>query len=622
MSAPTLRDAIDALERLGCKPKLSGDQFIAFCPIHEADSRSHSPSLTLKVGDRQAIVVNCHAGCSGPDILKALGVNGTPNPTASIVATYRYKDTDGHDVREKIRMEPKTFRIRHKDPVGNWVYKAGNGPPVLYRLPELRAAIADGRTVFVCEGEKDADRLASAGLVATTNIEGAAQPEQKAKWRKEYTEQLAGAARVVLLPDNDPPGIAHMAHVAEQISGKVGCCQTIQLPVPAKGDVWDWLNAGHTADELKALVREEPAPPKAGDSLDAEFIPIGSFIANPPDSSYLVKGILPASGLGQVFGNPNSGKSFLLIDLACHLALGMEWHGYRVKKTSVLYIAAEGVAGLKLRFRAWFQDHGIDPPHNLRIRTIQANLTAEAATVALRERMNRLPDPPGLVIVDTLATNFGAGSENDAEAMNAAIAGLKVLMESGLLLSAHHTGHGDKTRSRGHSSLFAALDAELHVIQDEDRTIRVAHTKLRDGDKLDHIATFRLKKVFLPWADVDGDPLNSAVLSKCDTPNIAAHAERLPVAQRIALDALRRALVDHGIESAGVVSVAEDQWRQAAYVAGISSSEQAQARRKAFQRARNELVADKRVVVRDGRYWIPDPEEQTGANRDMFQNVP
>ena len=80
------------------------------------------------------------------------------------------------------------------------------------------------------------------------------------------------------------------------------------------------------------------------------------------------------------------------------------------------------------------------------------------------------------------------------------------------------TLHSDKTRSRGHSSLFAALDVELQVTQDADKRIKLGHTKLRDGDRKDAIATFELQKVPLPWADVDGDPLNSAVLVKTEAP--------------------------------------------------------------------------------------------------------
>lgn len=258
----TLSDAIDALARLGCKPIKAGNGYKALCPVHESDGRSHTPSLTVAAGDTQPIVVCCQAGCDGREILKVLGVNGTAHKSATIAATYRYQTAEGINVREKLRYEPKDFRIRHRDASGNWVYKAGDGQAVLYRLPELKAAIADGRTVFIAEGEKDCDRLAALGLVATCNIEGAAKPEQRAKWKAEYTEQLTGAARVVLLPDNDDPGRAHMRHVAAQLAGKVGEVRWLNLPgLPAKGDVSDWLDAGHTVEELERLANEAPEPP-------------------------------------------------------------------------------------------------------------------------------------------------------------------------------------------------------------------------------------------------------------------------------------------------------------------------------------------------------------------------
>ena len=113
-------------------------------------------------------------------------------------------------------------------------------------------AIAAGEPVYLVEGEKDADRLATAGLCATTNFEGAAKGSQKPKWRDSYTAVLVGAD-VVLVRDNDEPGRAHMRHVAAALAGKA-LVRWLELPkLPEKGDVSDWLDAGHTVDELKAL---------------------------------------------------------------------------------------------------------------------------------------------------------------------------------------------------------------------------------------------------------------------------------------------------------------------------------------------------------------------------------
>lgn len=274
-----LTDTLAALERAtGHPPKRNGQGWISRCPAHD----DHTPSLSVAEGENGKILLHCHAGCDYPRIIAALGLAPSltpPSDRREIVATYRYRDAAGVEIRQKVRYAPKDFRIRHQDPSGQWIYKAGSGPAVLYRLPELRQAIAQGATVFMVEGEKDCDRLAAGGLTATTNIEGAAKPGQKAKWRKEYTAQLAGAARVVLLPDHDEPGRAHMTHIAQVLQGRVGEVRLLELPgLLDKGDVSDWLNQGHTGEELSALATAAPSvdtgtlkPPTADDARLATF---------------------------------------------------------------------------------------------------------------------------------------------------------------------------------------------------------------------------------------------------------------------------------------------------------------------------------------------------------------
>ena len=80
MSAFIPQDALNALVRLGCRPKWNDDSGTAFCPIHEADGKGHNPSLTFKAGDKQSVLVSCHAGCDSREILKALGLNGSALP--------------------------------------------------------------------------------------------------------------------------------------------------------------------------------------------------------------------------------------------------------------------------------------------------------------------------------------------------------------------------------------------------------------------------------------------------------------------------------------------------------------------------------------------------------------
>ncbi len=248
----------------------SGDGYKALCPAHD----DRNPSLSIRQGHNGRPLLYCHAGCSYETIIAAMGLErSAPGPTAAarqIVATYDYDDESGTLRYQKVRYAPKDFRIRRSDGNGGWDWSKGKARPVLYRLPELLTAKAQGQPLFMVEGEKDADRLHSVGLTATTNVEGASEPGKRPKWRREYSEQLEGASRVVLLSDNDPPGKAHAEHIARQLAGKVADIRLVALPgLPPKGDVSDWLNAGHTVAELLQVVEAtEPYQPDQGNGPD------------------------------------------------------------------------------------------------------------------------------------------------------------------------------------------------------------------------------------------------------------------------------------------------------------------------------------------------------------------
>jgi hypothetical protein len=258
----------------------SGAGYTARCPAHD-DGRA---SLSVAQGNR-GIVVNCHAGCTAKAVMDALGLTtrdlfddgDAPPPrakrkartTGKMVATYDYVDEHRAMLFQHVRYEPKDFRFRRPDGAGDWLWKLDGVRQVLYRLPELLAAPVDV-PVFVVEGEKDADALIQLGFVATTNPDGAG------KWRPEYTETLR-ARHVVIVPDNDEPGRAHANTVRRALAGVAASTRVLALPdVPAKGDVSDWLVAGHTADELRAVLE---TPPPAVDELADLLEQIETFVS-------------------------------------------------------------------------------------------------------------------------------------------------------------------------------------------------------------------------------------------------------------------------------------------------------------------------------------------------------
>src|SRR4029450_451919 len=126
--------------------------------------------------------------------------------------------------------------------------------PLLYHLPAVLAAIAQGEPIHLTEGERDAETLTTFGLVATTVPMGAKY------WRDSHTTTLTGA-HVVLWPDNDEVGQERIATVQRKLTGKAKTLKVVPVPAPHK-DVSDWIAAGGTKADVEALGRaHEPPPP-------------------------------------------------------------------------------------------------------------------------------------------------------------------------------------------------------------------------------------------------------------------------------------------------------------------------------------------------------------------------
>ena len=255
----TGEELVSRLERV----KRSGTGWTARCPAHD----DRTPSLSIDEGDDGRLLLKCHAGCATEAVVAALGLTladlspDTPgrNGANEIVATYNYRDETGQTIFQVVRYAHKGFKQRRPDGAGGWEWKLGDTRRVLYRLPELRAAIAAGTTpIYVCEGEKDVEAVRAAGAVATCNPMGAGN------WRNEYAEQLTGAGWVVIIADDDPPGREHARHVAAKLR-KAGIETEIALPAHGK-DATDHLAAGLGLGQLAQLPDEPDAENDTADT--------------------------------------------------------------------------------------------------------------------------------------------------------------------------------------------------------------------------------------------------------------------------------------------------------------------------------------------------------------------
>jgi hypothetical protein len=176
-----------------------------------------------------------------------------------VVADYPYTDESGKALFFKERRFPKDFRQYVRLPDGGRQYSLNGTRRVLYRLAKINEAIADGRNVYVAEGEQDVESLEQAGMTATTWTEGAWGVGASPKWRNEYTEQLTGA-NVVIVRDRDDAGRQTASDIAAALKPRVA---SIRILEPAEGkDVTDHLRAGLGLKDLIPVLDapEEPEP--------------------------------------------------------------------------------------------------------------------------------------------------------------------------------------------------------------------------------------------------------------------------------------------------------------------------------------------------------------------------
>jgi hypothetical protein len=265
----------------------------------------------------------------------------------NIVATYDYNDEAGNFLCQVVRFEPKDFRQRHRDKAGDWVWDIKGIRRVPFMLPELTEALAEDRTIFLVEGEKDVLNLRSIGVPATCNLMGAGA------WHPDLNSIFANAD-VVVIADNDPqakdkngklrfhkdgrpvlPGQDHASHVCSELQGIAKRVRYLDLKAawpgcPWKGDISDWIRAGGTADQLFSITEalRDWSPDQATPPVPITFpFPIdGETI---PRRQWLIPGMLLRRHLTVLVAPAGSGKSLLTLQLAMMGATAMHWGGWR-----------------------------------------------------------------------------------------------------------------------------------------------------------------------------------------------------------------------------------------------------------------------------------------------------
>lgn len=352
-------------------------------------------------------------------------------------------------------------------------------------------------------------------------------------------------------------------------------------------------------------------------SKNFEFVSVSSITQNLKPTQWLIKGYFEQHTMALMFGDPACGKSFVAIDLACCIATGTPWHGNKVTQGAVFYIAGEGHNGFGRRFRAWEEHSGIllnDAP--LYIAKCAAQIydadSAEAVASAIQKLVDETGQVPRLIIIDTMARNFGGGDENSTKDTGIFIRNLDALKDcwDASTLIIHHTGHSDKNRGRGAMAIKGALDHEYRVQKDDCDVVNIEATKTKDSKDPDGIS-FELTSVDLPFTDDEGQAIKGAVLVQTTT-MIKKKGKKLSPQKKRAVDILLNCLIDKGEkrlvikDMQPVKCVKIDEYKEYLRLANIVTSDDADNIRRRISAIITEL-SNHRITGTYGDFiWIPD----------------
>ena len=533
------------------------------------------------------------------DILSSkFGILRQPLPlgaaSSAVVKNYDYRDAKGEVVYQVTRSADKKFRQRRPDGAGGYIYNLKDVDPVPYNLPMIMQA--SDEPIFVVEGEKCADALMAAGLIATTNSGGAG------KWSDALSEYFQDRD-VIVLPDNDAPGMKHADQVAASLWLKAKRIKCVALPgLPPKGDVVNFLATNtvedllqhvRTASELSVrpaveLASESPAEPciEPFEVLDREVV------WSMPPVEFLVNQLLPEKSFCMMYGSPGAGKSFMAIDLALSVAHGRSWHGFDTKPGAVLYIAGEGVGGFGKRWKAWEKHKGIEDDAPLYLLPQAVNFMDDGQLSKLMATIDHLDENFAMIVVDTVHRAMHGAEENSASEMAHFIDACDAIQRhtGGTMLVVHHAGKNTSQGARGSNSLLAAVHTSLMVSKSEDLvTLRVE--KQKDAEPLSDGLNFKMLTV------PAGISETSVVLQRIDETPKQKYRQQYrwrndPEAYH-AFQALQNLLIDQG-----VTRVHASAWHEA------HKAKEPDLDRRRREKARQKLLNAEIVVCDKNIVWI------------------
>jgi hypothetical protein len=464
-------------------------------------------------------------------------------------AKWDYVGLDGELIACVYRYDPPTGKEFRPWDVRARMWRAPDPRP-LYNLQALMKA----RTVILVEGEKCADALIGAGIVATTAMNGAKAPVDKTDWSALKNKD------VLIWPDRDAPGWDY-AESAARACAAVGC-QSVSILVPPadKPLKWDAADAAQDGFDCAAFIAQaERRVIKAATPMVPAFT-LGALLDD--DSSLpedlIEPRVLTPGGLLVFGGAPKVGKSDFLLAWLTHMAAGASFLGMRPPRPlRVFYLQAE-VQYHYLRERV--KGIRLSPEHLTLARTNfmatpQLRLILDddglaQVIPAMVAAFNGLT--PDIIVIDPIRNVFDggdAGGENDNGAMlyflSQRVERIRqaVNPDAGVIL-AHHTKKLGKRQFEedpfqalaGAGSLRGYYSSGMLLFRpDEAQSTRHLIYELRNGPTIE---TKFVDKMDGQWHEVD---VNDRLVLK-------EYGERLDAERRRKRDAILQILFEEAAQ--------------------------------------------------------------------------
>lgn len=442
-----------------------------------------------------------------------------------------------------------------------------------YMIP---AESSEVKTLYVCEGFATGASIAEATNAAVIVALNAGNLLKVAPWVR---DKIGAAGDLVIVADNDPTGIGQ-----EKAAQAAALSKARVIIPPEPGDANDYA-AAHGGPALTKLL----------EGRERWLVKGRDFYAQPAPIRWLIKKWIPRDSYGMVFGASGAGKSFVMVDMAMTIAAQLpEWNGMKVRGGPVVYLAGEGIHGMKARMAGWVQEHGRDVD-DIYVSRSGCDLNTDAGYSQVVNDIDAWKVKPVLIIVDTL-NRFMMGDENaasDARGMNN-YCGLLMNRYGCSVLVVHHTGVNAeaKDRARGSSAFKGAMDVEIKIESNGAGVVLLTQMKSKDSALAPCVALEQKQISINGWFDEDGDPVTTLVLEPSDdlyATDGGKEKKRSKTAQKC-LDAFVEAGRKHGtFDTEGRFSgVTVEDWRDTFYSMHDADENKSKIR-VAFKRGRDEL---------------------------------